>query len=186
MSKSTLLVFCFFLFSLPPLCCSSSPSEEVNALLQLKKEFDDPFNYLDSWKVTDSPCSFYGVSCDNQTGQVIQISLDYNSLTGKISPAVSALDSLQSLIIPSNFISGELPASIVNCTHLRVLNASSNNITGPLPDLSKLINLEVLDISDNYFAGKFPAWVGSNLSCTNRIIRSHRRPWLALPRKAIM
>ncbi|PWA37549.1 Leucine-rich repeat-containing protein [Artemisia annua] len=166
MSKSTLLVFCFFLFSLPPLCWSSSPSDEVKALLELKKEFDDPFNYLDSWKVTDSPCRFYGVSCHNQTGQVIQISLDYNSLTGKISPAVSALDSLQSLIIPSNFISGELPASIVNCTHLRVLNVSSNNITGPLPDLSKLINLEVLDISDNYFAGKFPAWVGSLTALT--------------------
>ncbi|GKE32835.1 receptor protein-tyrosine kinase CEPR2, partial [Tanacetum coccineum] len=160
---STVLVLCFFLlFSLS----SCSPHDEVKALLQLKKEFEDPFNHLYSWKVANSPCGFHGVLCHNQTGRVIQVSLNYNSLTGKISPAISALDSLQTLILPSNFITGELPASIVNCANLRVLNVSSNNITGSLPDLSKLVKLEVLDISNNYFAGKFPAWIGSLTALT--------------------
>ncbi|KAJ0433257.1 putative protein kinase RLK-Pelle-LRR-XI-1 family [Helianthus annuus] len=139
----------------------SSSNPEVNALLDFKNHFEDPLNYLKSWKITDSPCQFYGVICNNETGRVTDISLNYKSLTGKISPAISALQSLKSLVIPSNFISGELPATIANCTDLRVLNVSSNNITGEVPDLSKLINLEILDISDNYFTGEFPNWTGS-------------------------
>ncbi|KAJ0826112.1 putative protein kinase RLK-Pelle-LRR-XI-1 family [Helianthus annuus] len=139
----------------------SSSNPEVNALLDFKNHFEDPLNYLKSWKITDSPCQFYGVICNNETGRVTDISLNYKSLTGKISPAISALRNLKSLVIPSNFISGELPATIANCTDLRVLNVSSNNITGEVPDLSKLINLEILDISDNYFTGEFPNWTGS-------------------------
>ncbi|KAM0058353.1 putative protein kinase RLK-Pelle-LRR-XI-1 family [Helianthus debilis subsp. tardiflorus] len=139
----------------------SSSNPEVNALLDFKSHFEDPFNYLKSWKIADSPCQFYGVICNNETGRVTDISLNYKSLTGKISPAISALRSLKSLVIPSNFISGELPATIANCADLRVLNVSSNNITGEVPDLSKLINLEILDISDNYFTGEFPNWTGN-------------------------
>ncbi|KAD3641177.1 hypothetical protein R6Q59_003806 [Mikania micrantha] len=161
----TTVLFFFFVFLFagylfrPTL--GSSPNIEVEALLEFKKQFEDPFNYLDSWKIGKSPCQFYGVRCDNVTGRVVEISLNYKSLTGEISPAISALQSLQSLIIPSNFISGELPAAIVNCSGLRVLNVSANNMTGELPDLSKLINLEILDVSGNYFTGDFPTWVGS-------------------------
>ncbi|KAI3813064.1 hypothetical protein L1987_17778 [Smallanthus sonchifolius] len=139
----------------------SSPNVEVHALLDFKKQFEDPFNYLESWKTSESPCRFYGVRCDNVTGRVVEISLNYKSLTGKISPSISALRSLKSLVIPSNYISGELPAAIVNCSDLRVLNVSSNNMTGDLPDLSKFVNLEILDISDNYFTGDLPTWIGS-------------------------
>lgn len=138
--------------------------EEVEALLDLKKHLIDPLNYLDSWKpipTSESPCHFYGVLCDNQTGRVVQISLNYKSLSGKISPSIGALHSLKSLLIPSNYISGHLPSTIANCTHLRVLNITANNITGDIPDLSSLKQLQILDISDNYFTGKFPAWIGS-------------------------
>lgn len=140
--------------------CSSS-SVEVHALIDFKKQLKDPLNYLDSWKITESPCQFYGVSCDDQTGRVVGISLNYKSLSGKISPALGALQSLKSLVIPSNYIYGELPTALVNCSDLRVLNVTWNNITGVLPDLSKLQKLEILDVSDNYLTGDFPTWVGS-------------------------
>lgn len=157
-----MFMFAFCLFIRPTFSSSSSSSTvEVQALLDFKKHFKDPFSYLDSWKISESPCHFYGVLCDNETGRVVNISLNYKSLSGKISPAIGALQSLKSLVIPSNFIHGELPASIVNCSDLRVLNVSSNNMTGELPNLSKLIKLEVLDISDNYFTGNIPTWVGS-------------------------
>ncbi|KAJ9549973.1 hypothetical protein OSB04_022516 [Centaurea solstitialis] len=157
----SLFVLSFFLFR-PTLSSSSSPAAvEVRALLDIKKEFKDPFNYLDSWKTADSPCRFHGVSCDDVTGRVVGISLNYKSLSGKISPAVAALESLRSLVMPSNFIVGELPAGIANCTDLRVLNVTANNMTGVLPDLSKLTKLEILDVCDNYFEGDFPTWIGN-------------------------
>ncbi|KAI7751286.1 hypothetical protein M8C21_003878 [Ambrosia artemisiifolia] len=139
----------------------SSINLEVNALLDFKSHFEDPFNYLESWTNTDSPCQFFGIRCDNRSGRVIEISINYKSLTGKISPAISTLQSLKTLVIPSNFISGELPATLVDCINLKILNVSSNNMTGEVPDLSKLTNLEILDLSDNYFTGKLPSWVGS-------------------------
>ncbi|KAK1438752.1 hypothetical protein QVD17_04562 [Tagetes erecta] len=145
----------------------SSPNIEVQALLDFKNHFEDPLNYLESWKIAESPCQFYGIRCDNLTGRVIEISLNYKSLTGKISPEISKLQSLQSFIIPSNYISGELPVTIVSCTELKVLNVSANNITGEVPDLSRLINLDILDISDNYFTGKFPTWVGNLTGLTS-------------------
>ncbi|KVH95549.1 receptor protein-tyrosine kinase CEPR2 [Cynara cardunculus var. scolymus] len=163
-SRQITTVSFFFLsfvgFFFRPTLCSSSAAE-VRALLDFKKQLKDPFHYLDSWKTAGSPCRFYGVLCDDVTGRVVEISLNYKSLSGKISPAISTLESLRSLVMPSNFIVGELPAAIANCSDLRVLNVTANNMTGVLPDLSKLTKLEVLDLSDNYFKGDFPTWVGN-------------------------
>ncbi|KAG5520366.1 hypothetical protein RHGRI_033068 [Rhododendron griersonianum] len=133
---------------------------ETEALLEFKNQLEDPLNYLDSWgKDSDSPCGFFGVSCDPNTGLVTEISLDNKSLSGSLSPSISMLQSLQSLVLPSNSISGEIPWELSNCTNLRVLNLTGNNMNGSLPDLSGLRNLEILDISINYFSGGFPNWV---------------------------
>lgn len=151
------LVIIFLLFQ----PSTSSISEESLALLEFKNQLEDPLNYLDSWKDSVSPCQFYGVSCDPNTGLVTGISLDNLSLSGVISPSISALKSLTSLRLPSNAISGSLPSELINCSNLRVLNVTGNYMTGSMPDLSKLVNLEILDLSQNYFSGKFPTWFGN-------------------------
>ncbi|CAI9764085.1 unnamed protein product [Fraxinus pennsylvanica] len=134
---------------------------ESQALLEFKKQLNDPLNYLDSWKDSDSPCQFNGITCDGKTGLVTHISLNNKSLSGVISPSLSVLQNLTSLVLPSNHISGILPKELSKCTNLKVLNVSVNNMNGSLPDLSNLINLEIFDLSDNYFSGEFPAWVGN-------------------------
>ncbi|XP_071726479.1 receptor protein-tyrosine kinase CEPR2 [Rutidosis leptorrhynchoides] len=163
------IIITVFLFTTIIIRPTFGSTDEVGAMLEIKKHLKDPFNYLDSWTAedNDSPCLFYGVSCDNQTGRVVEISLNYKYLTGKISPAIGTLQSLKSLVIPSNYIHGQLPESIVNCSDLRVLNVSSNNITGHVPDLSKLTKLEILDVSDNSFSGEFPAWIGTLTSLSS-------------------
>ncbi|KAL1820216.1 hypothetical protein ACET3Z_015085 [Daucus carota] len=135
-------------------------SLESEALLAFKKQLNDPLHYLDSWKDSNPPCQFFGVTCDKKSGRIVEISLDNKSLSGQISPSISVLQSLSSLVLPSNLISGVLPPELANCSNLRVLNVSDNNMKGDLPDLSKLVKLEILDLSSNYFAGKFPTWVG--------------------------
>ncbi|KAL2467617.1 Leucine-rich receptor-like protein kinase family protein [Forsythia ovata] len=134
---------------------------ETQALLEFKKQLIDPLNYLDSWKDSDSPCQFYGITCDSDTGLVIDISLDNKSLSGVISPSLSVLKNLTSLKLPSNLISGVLPSELSKCTNLKVLNVTGNNMNGSIPDLSNLKNLEILDLSINYFSGEFPSWVGN-------------------------
>ncbi|XP_010911833.1 uncharacterized protein [Elaeis guineensis] len=138
---------------------STSLSVETKALLEFRRQLNDPLGYLESWNESQSPCQFVGVNCDD-SGQVIRISLANLSLSGKISPSVSVLHSLSSLVLGANAISGIVPAALVNCTNLQVLNLSTNSLTGQLPDLSSLQNLRVLDLSTNRFTGNFPAWVG--------------------------
>ncbi|VFQ71604.1 unnamed protein product [Cuscuta campestris] len=149
-----LLVFWFFLPSTPL-------RVETQALLEFKKHLSDPLNVLGSWEDTESPCRFYGITCDPITGLVTEISLDNQSLSGVISTSVSLLQNLTSLVLPSNALSGVLPTELTNCTNLRVLNVTGNNMNGTLPDLSKLASLEVLDLSINYFSGEFPSWVAN-------------------------
>lgn len=153
-SLQILLVF-FHLF-LP----SVTQSLETQVLLEFKNQLIDPLNYLDSWKESEPPCQFFGVSCDTNTGQIIEISLDNKSLSGQISPAICMIQSLSALVLSSNFIAGVLPPQLTNCSSLTVLNVTGNNMNGSLPNLSSLANLEILDLSLNYFSGNFPTWVG--------------------------
>ncbi|CAN4099924.1 unnamed protein product [Withania somnifera] len=157
-SLPILVVFLYLNFFVQP--CKSLTSEAV-ALLHFKEQLNDPLNHLDSWKDSESPCKFYGVTCDNETGLVTKISLDNKSLSGVISPSIFSLKSLTSLGLPSNSLSGKLPSELTNCTSLKMLNVTGNNMNGTIPDLSKLTNLEVLDLSINYFSGEFPSWVGN-------------------------
>ncbi|CBI39285.3 unnamed protein product, partial [Vitis vinifera] len=150
-----LLCCCFFSTLLSP----SLSSVEVEALLQFKKQLKDPLHRLDSWKDSDSPCKFFGVSCDPITGLVNELSLDNKSLSGEISSSLSALRSLTHLVLPSNSLSGYLPSELNKCSNLQVLNVTCNNLIGTVPDLSELSNLRTLDLSINYFSGPFPSWV---------------------------
>uniref|UniRef100_A0A7N0REC2 Protein kinase domain-containing protein n=1 Tax=Kalanchoe fedtschenkoi TaxID=63787 RepID=A0A7N0REC2_KALFE len=141
------------------LCCTVlSLNYQTQPLLDFKKQLKDPTNVLSSWLESSSPCDFWGVNC--VSGKVTEISLPNQSLSGQLSPAVCALEGLQSLILPSNSISGMLPAELSSCSNLRVLNVSDNSLVGQLPDLSALHGLQILDLGSNDFSGKFPAWVG--------------------------
>lgn len=136
---------------------------ETQALLEFRNKLNDPMNYLVSWSKFESPCKFVGVTCNEQSGKVIEIMLPNMSLSGQISPSISSLQSLSSLHLGANSISGIIPFELIGCTNLQALNLSSNNLTGHLPDLSSLKNLQLIDLSSNHFFGSFPSWV-SNLS----------------------
>ncbi|ESQ27974.1 hypothetical protein EUTSA_v10018075mg [Eutrema salsugineum] len=134
---------------------------EKQALLRFKNRLEDPHGVLRSWKPSDSPCGFRGVTCDLFSGEVTGISLGNANLSGSISPAISALTKLSTLSLPYNIITGKIPPEIVNCTNLRVLNLTSNRLSGTVPDFSSLKNLEILDISVNFLNGEIPSWVGN-------------------------
>ncbi|KAF9661576.1 hypothetical protein SADUNF_Sadunf19G0083200 [Salix dunnii] len=146
------------LSSFPP---SLSLNVETQALLDFKSQLKDPLNVLGSWKESESPCEFSGITCDPLSGKVTAISFDNQSLSGVISPSISALESLMTLWLPSNAISGKLPDGLINCSKLKQLNLTGNKMVGVIPDLSSLRNLEILDLSINYFSGRFPTWVGN-------------------------
>jgi Leucine-rich repeat (LRR) protein len=87
--------------------------------------------------------------------------LDSKSLSEVVLPSISVLESLTVLSLPSNNISSKLLEELSNSRNLRELNLTGNDVVGCIPDLSQLRNLEILDLSFNYFSGSFPSWVGS-------------------------
>ncbi|KAF8091911.1 hypothetical protein N665_0432s0014 [Sinapis alba] len=75
---------------------------EKQALFRFKKHLNDLHDVLRSWKPTDSPCTFHGVTCDPLSGEVIGISLENSNLSGSISPAISSLTKLSTFSSSSN------------------------------------------------------------------------------------
>ncbi|XP_058097694.1 receptor protein-tyrosine kinase CEPR2-like [Magnolia sinica] len=161
------LLFLTTLFSFALFPPSDALTVETQALLQFKNQLKDPLNSMQNWKASESPCSFSGISCDPVSGEVTGISLKNQSLSGEISPSLSDLRSLQSLVLLSNSISGNFPLPLVNCSNLRFLDLSDNNLTGHLPDLSVLRNLQELDLSKNAFSGEFPSWISKLSALTS-------------------
>ncbi|KAF9608543.1 hypothetical protein IFM89_009909 [Coptis chinensis] len=154
-SSVLVLLLCF-----PP---STALTIETEALLQFKKQLKDPFKSMESWNPNSehSPCDFSGITCDPVSHLVTKIYLENESLSGEISPSISSLKSLSSLVLASNSISGSLPFQLIECSNLQVLNLTGNDLTGTIPDFSSLKNLQILDLSVNYFSGPVPTWVGN-------------------------
>ncbi|XP_031481931.1 receptor protein-tyrosine kinase CEPR1 [Nymphaea colorata] len=108
-------------------------------------------------------CQFLGVKCDT-AGSVISIDVSGWSLTGQFpSHICTYLPDLRALNIGNNFLQGNFPVAIINCSYLEILNMTKNQFSGGIPDLSRLGSLRVLDVSFNRFSGKFPMSV-TNLS----------------------
>uniref|UniRef100_A0A6N2M7A4 Leucine-rich repeat-containing N-terminal plant-type domain-containing protein n=1 Tax=Salix viminalis TaxID=40686 RepID=A0A6N2M7A4_SALVM len=97
--------------------------KEAEALLEWKVSLDNHSQpILSSW-AGDSPCSWFGISCD-RSGSVINISLPNSSLRGTLnSLRFSSFPSLIGLNLLNNYLYGSIPSHIgilSNCKILRL------------------------------------------------------------------
>jgi Leucine-rich repeat (LRR) protein len=76
------------------------------------------------WKVTNSPCEWYGVDCHG--GNVIGLALAENELEGKISKKLKGLNKLESLLLNDNKLSGKLSNSLMKLKKLTELDLNDN------------------------------------------------------------
>ena len=111
--------------------------------------------------LTDRPLSeWYGVGT-NASGDVLEIVLGNNNLTGPLPVVLSELESLEVLELDINSITGTIPDWLTRMDHLRILHLGQNNMDGNLPpSLGNMTNLEVLDLDHNSFSGTIPASLG--------------------------
>ncbi|TQD74497.1 hypothetical protein C1H46_039968 [Malus baccata] len=114
-----------------------------------------------SWDSSTDCCSWVGVTCSSN-GRVVGLDISSQNISGGIDSSSSLFDlqHLQSLNLADNsFVEGSrIPSAIGKLTNLRYLNLSSNDYFGKIPfEISRLIRLEVLDISQSYSnAGLMP------------------------------
>ena len=63
------------------------------------------------------------------------------------------------LDLPNTGLDGAIPAELGSLSMLTELNLHSNQLTGPIPDLTRLTELEELYLQNNKLTGPVPTWL---------------------------
>ncbi|KAL3568426.1 hypothetical protein D5086_031077 [Populus alba] len=106
------------------------------------------------WNLSDNPCQWVGVFCDQKRSTVVELRLPGMGLSGQLPVALGNLTSLQSLSVRFNALSGPIPADIGNIVSLRNLYLQGNFFSGEIPEfLFRLQNLVRLNLANNNFSG---------------------------------
>ncbi|KAJ6290760.1 hypothetical protein OIU78_026495 [Salix suchowensis] len=106
------------------------------------------------WNLSDNPCQWVGVFCDQKRTTVVELRLPGMGLSGQLPVALGNLTSLQTLSVRFNALSGPIPADIGNIVSLRNLYLQGNFFSGEIPEfLFRLQNLVRLNLANNNFSG---------------------------------
>uniref|UniRef100_A0A7I4FAR6 Protein kinase domain-containing protein n=1 Tax=Physcomitrium patens TaxID=3218 RepID=A0A7I4FAR6_PHYPA len=156
---SFLLIVTSFYLNLK--CSSTTIADEVAALIELKRVFENGELELYDWSEgSQSPCHWRGVTCDNTTFLVTNLNISVLALSGEISPAIGNLHSLQYLNLQYNNLTGEIPYLMSQLQQLEFLALGYNHLNGPIPStFSSLTNLEHLDLQMNELSGPIPSLI---------------------------
>ena len=107
----------------------------------------------DNWGSTTEPLNtWFGVEADS-SGNVTELALSGNNLSGPLPAALGSLTSLTTLDLSDNQLSGTIPEELGNLIELVQLHLYGSDLTGPIPDLSKITNLTSLRLGDNQLSG---------------------------------
>ncbi|XP_073356708.1 uncharacterized protein [Aegilops tauschii subsp. strangulata] len=154
---------------------------ERDALVAFKQAINDTDDVLASWQRRHKDCCrWWGVTCSNETGHVIELDIGRTYLFGKISLSLLSLEHLEYLNLNSTNLLGpdgtsSFPDFLCSVSHLRHLGLSGTQFSGRLPaKLANLSNLEYLNLSYTHFSGRLPAQL-ANLSNLKYLDLSYTR-----------
>ncbi len=138
------------------------PNNE-RAILETLYNDTDGTNWINTWNLTASIASWYGVTL-NENGCVSHLNLSANNLTGNIPAELGSLTELQYLYLDNNQLEDKIPPELSNLSNLRVMALNDNLLDGNIPvELGLLGELRFLRLSDNDLTGGIPSELG-NLS----------------------
>ncbi|KAH6769370.1 Leucine-rich repeat protein kinase family protein [Perilla frutescens var. frutescens] len=108
----------------------------------------------------------------SQSFQSLQsLDLSSNALTGGIPVAIGNFSRLQALNVSRNSLAGSIPASIGELNTTRVVDMSHNQLTGSIPpEVGSAVSLQQLRLDSNLLAGGIPAGIGNCSSLTSLVL----------------
>ncbi|XP_023640526.1 receptor like protein 30 isoform X2 [Capsella rubella] len=123
----------------------------------MKSSSNDDYD-MSSWNKSSDCCSWWGITCDAESGQVISLELINVALNNslKSNSGLFKLPYLQTLILSNCNLYGEIPSSFGNLSHLIQLHISVNKLVGQVPvSIGILTQLRDLTLYGNKLSGKF-------------------------------
>ncbi|PIN15617.1 Serine/threonine protein kinase [Handroanthus impetiginosus] len=95
--------------------------------------------------------------------KLVDLDLAYNSLIGPIPSSLTGLTAAVQVELYNNSLTGELPREgWLNMTSLRLLDASMNRLTGPIPTELCELPLESLNLYENNLEGELPESIANS------------------------
>ena len=129
----------------------------------------------DGWLEEKSPCTWYGITCQNNN--IIGIRLSNNNLEGRLPPEMGDIATLIELDLSNNHLKGPIPDKIGLLVNLESLNLEGNfEISGEIPpEVGNLKNLEELILSSasaggSLLSGELPTEIGGLIKLDKLII----------------
>ncbi len=150
------------------------PQTQCEALVALYNATGgDNWTNKTGWLATNTPCSWFGVTC--ASGNVTQLSLSSNRLSGTIPPEIGNLTALQQLRLNQNQLNGPIPPEIGNLTTLTTLYLYHNGLIDAIPsEIGNLTKLTELHLAVNQLTGDIPPGIG-NLTALQRLLLSNNQ-----------
>ncbi len=111
------------------------------------------------WLEQCDPCQWYGIKCGND-GKVSEIVLPSNNLSGNIPAIIGDLTGLKKLDLSGNAITGTIPAELTGLANLNRLYLNDNQLVSPFPDgmATLCTQVQFSDLSNNLFYCDFDAF----------------------------
>uniref|UniRef100_UPI001CB99EC1 receptor protein kinase CLAVATA1 n=1 Tax=Erigeron canadensis TaxID=72917 RepID=UPI001CB99EC1 len=155
-----MIIFIFLHIFLSTYCFKfSNAFSDLDVLMKIKSSLvaSNTSELLNDWKVTNSHCTFSGISCD-QNSRVTSLTISYVPLFGTIPPEIGLLNKLVNLTLVSDNLTGELPIEMSSLTSIKFINISSNSFFGDFPGnlVVTMKDIEAFDVYNNNFTGKLP------------------------------
>lgn len=146
-----ILVLSIFSFTATATTISSS---ERQALIDLYYATDGD-HWTESWDLTTSVENWKGVTVIDH--KVVALELTNNNLNGELPASIGNLTHAKVINLHNNNIQGKIPTTIGDLDQLKSLNLSLNILQGSIPEeISKIESLEYLYLYANDFTGIFP------------------------------
>ena len=137
------------------------PLTERDILEIFYQSADGPnWNQSKGWRSEVPLRRWHGVQT-NASGHVVGLSLPSNGLTGAIPAQLSDLQHLELLDLPGNQLTGAVPPDLGDLDRLELLDLSANQLSGQIPEgLGRLGELRSLRLENNELTGSVPSSFG--------------------------
>jgi Leucine-rich repeat (LRR) protein len=161
MRRSIVMVIAITIWLLAALSEAAIPNTERQALLDFyASAHGESWANRRDWNGAEgTECNWFGIECNADQSHVTTIDLANNQLSGELSQSLKLLTALENFSVRNNQLTGPIP-DLTNLVNLQLVEVSQNQLSGAFPSLSGLRQLIHFAAAHNQLTGSIPSLTG--------------------------